>query len=122
MGHMMSHSTAATTFKSPATLTFTTTNWFTAQPVTVAGVQDSDPDGDVEYTITVDATGGDYNGLTADVTVTNRDDEVSNLTLTVDDPSVTEGDRKDKTRGEFTITLSAASASDVQVWYQVSNG
>ena len=112
-------------FSEPAnqiTLTFAPGDWNAPQSVTVTGVDDSDSDGDKEYTITMDATGGDYNGLTADVTVTNQDDEVSNITMSVDDPSVIEGDRKDKTPGEFTITLSAASASDVQVWYQVSNG
>ena len=107
---------------SDATLTFSTALWDIEQTVDVKGVQDSESDGDVTYSVTATATGGGYDGLTADVTVTNQDDEVSNITMSVDDPSVTEGDRKDKTRGEFTITLSAASASDVQVWYQVSNG
>lgn len=61
------------------TLTFTPTNWATPQTVTVTGVDDSERDGDVAYTIiTRPATSSDsnYNGLdAADVSVTNLDDE-----------------------------------------------
>ena len=59
------------------TLTFTPENWNTPQTVTVTGVDDSERDGDVAYTIiTAAATSSDpnYDRLdAADVSVTNRD-------------------------------------------------
>ena len=61
----------------PAALTFTPDNAMTPQTVTVTGVADSTPDGDVPYMIVTDpATSEDasYNGLNAeDVQLMNRD-------------------------------------------------
>jgi hypothetical protein len=65
---------------SPSSLTFTSTDWNTAQSVTVSGVDDVAPDGDVVYSIvTAPAVSGDpkYSGRSpADVEVTNQDDEM----------------------------------------------
>jgi len=64
---------------SPTSLTFTPGNWDQAQTVTVTGVDDSDIDGDVAYTIVTApaaSTDADYNGLDADdVSATNTDDD-----------------------------------------------
>ena len=67
---------------SSVSLTFTTGNWNVAQVVTVTGMDDSQPDGDVGFTVaTGDPTSADpgYNALTAtdvaDVVFTNTDDE-----------------------------------------------
>jgi len=67
---------------SVSSLTFTTANWNVAQQVTVTGVDDSQPDGDIGYTfVTGDPTSADanYNALTAgdvaDVAMTNVDDD-----------------------------------------------
>ncbi|MCP4747358.1 MAG: choice-of-anchor D domain-containing protein, partial [Desulfobacteraceae bacterium] len=64
---------------SPAVLTFTDSNWNTAQTVTVTGVDDSDLDGDVVFTIQTEAASssdGNYNGLDPDdVTGTNLDND-----------------------------------------------
>ena len=66
-----------------STLTFTAGDWSSAQTVTVAGVDDTETDGDQGYTVTLavdpaataDAT---YDGLgTVSVSVVNRDDEVT---------------------------------------------
>ncbi|NTV14957.1 MAG: hypothetical protein HGA96_13665 [Desulfobulbaceae bacterium] len=61
----------------PSSLTFTNTNWNTDQIVTVTGVSDGIPDGDVAYSIflgTTTSTDSLYNGLDpADVAVTNTD-------------------------------------------------
>ncbi len=61
------------------TLTFTPSDWDTAQTVTVTGVDDAEDDGDQGSTITLGAassTDTDYNGLDPDdVTVTNTDDD-----------------------------------------------
>lgn len=65
----------------PASLTFTTTNWSTAQTVTVTGVDDNDTDGDVSYTIKLGAatsTDSNYSGIDpTDVSVVNTDNETS---------------------------------------------
>ena len=66
---------------SPSGLVFTGANWDTAQTVTVTGQDDSLPDGNAAYTITV-AVGAsadpDYAGLTPiDIGVTNIDDETA---------------------------------------------
>ncbi|HNP30348.1 MAG TPA: FG-GAP-like repeat-containing protein, partial [Nitrospirales bacterium] len=65
---------------SPASLTFSIVNGTTPQTVTVTGVNDSEVDGNVAYTIvTAAATSTDpiYNGRNAaDVSVTNTDNDV----------------------------------------------
>ena len=67
---------------SSASLTFTTGNWNVAQIVTVTGMDDSQPDGDIGFTvITGNPTSADpgYNALTAasvaDVAFTNTDND-----------------------------------------------
>ena len=65
---------------SPATLTFTTSNWSTVRPVTVRAAQDSDAVDD-SATISHAVTGGDYAGVTVDsVVVTVDDDETADTT------------------------------------------
>ena len=70
---------------SPASLTFTAGNWNTGQTVTVTGVDDTDVDGDIAYTIiTAPAVSADanYNGFDpADVSVTNIDNDVHTAQL-----------------------------------------
>jgi hypothetical protein len=65
---------------SPASLTFTPADWNVPQTVTVTGVDDSEDDGHVAYTIlTGPASSGDltFHGLDpADVSVINADNEV----------------------------------------------
>jgi uncharacterized repeat protein (TIGR01451 family) len=72
---------------SPATLTFTSDNWETAQTVTVTGQDDDLRDGDVVYTIVVQpAQSGDpaFAGIDpADVTATNRDDSYEGVFYTI---------------------------------------
>ncbi len=68
---------------SPASLTFTTSNWDAAQTVTVTGADDAETDGNIAYTIVTAAavsTDFRYSGLNAaDVAVTNRDDDVASI-------------------------------------------
>ena len=56
------------------TLTFSTTSWNDAQTVTVKAEQDDDAAND-KVTLTHTATGGEYEGTTADLPVTVTDDE-----------------------------------------------
>ena len=80
---------------SPASVTFAPADWDTAQTVTVTGVDDALADGDVAYTVvTAPASSSDttFNNLDADdVSVTNQDDDVSALTLTIAPSEVSEG-------------------------------
>ncbi|MBF2755721.1 MAG: hypothetical protein ISN29_10770, partial [Gammaproteobacteria bacterium AqS3] len=58
----------------PTSLTFTTANWNTDQPVTVRAADDADA-GDDTATIDLTASGGGYAGITGSVTITVRDDD-----------------------------------------------
>src|SRR3989454_670972 len=70
---------------SPASLTFTSGNWNTAQTVTVTGVNDFVADGNVAYSIVTapaTSTDGGYSGMNAaDVGVTNTDDDAAVITV-----------------------------------------
>ena len=95
--------TAATV--SPATLTFTTSNWNTAQPVTVTGVNDStdNPGGGREVSISHAASSTDTkytisSGGSVEAMV--RDDDPTTVTLSSTAGNMEEGQTK-----EFTITL-----------------
>ncbi|MBP9717773.1 hypothetical protein KBD59_00545 [Candidatus Gracilibacteria bacterium] len=102
---------------SASTLTFTTTNWATAQTVTVTGVDDGADDGDVAYSIvTAAATSTDdtYNTMNAsNVSVTNTDNDVVGITLTESQGStnVTEGGDNDS----FIVILTSAPTSGVTI-------
>ena len=71
------------------TLVFTTGDWFTAQTVTVNGVDDEDAL-DESVTVTVTASGGDYGGETAEVEVSVADDDTVNLVVDRDSLSISE--------------------------------
>jgi len=63
----------------PATLTFTSANWNTAQTVTVTGVDDTLDDGDIAYSVTLTAASGDanYSGLTGTRSLANTDNDAA---------------------------------------------
>jgi len=101
---------------SPTSVTFTISNFNTAQTVTVTGADDSNWDQDVAYSvITAAATSSDtdYNGVDpTDVTVTNTDDEVPALIVSPNvGLSTTESGGVDK----FTAALNGQPANDVTV-------
>ncbi len=95
---------------SATSLTFSTTNWSTAQSVTVTGVQDDDAT-DETVTIALAASGGDYATLTGSVTVTVDDDDTVGLALSATTVSVTEGG----TAGSFTVALTTQPTAEVTV-------
>ncbi len=72
-----------------STLTFSTTNWDTAQTVTLAAVQDTDPNSE-EIAIDHAAQGGGYDGATARLVATVADDDVG---VVVDTDPDTPGDQ-----------------------------
>ena len=97
--------TPAAATVSPATLTFTTSNWNTAQPVTVTGVNDStdNPGGGREVSINHAASSTDTNYTISSggsVEVMVRDDDPTTVTLSSAAGNMEEGQTK-----EFTITL-----------------
>ncbi len=105
-----------------SSLTFTTSNWDTAQTVTVTGVNDDLDDGDVAYTIVTAAAvsdDGNYSGLNAsDVSVTNIDNETSVITVTP-----TSGLTTTEAGGTatFTIVLTSQPTADVTIGLTSSN-
>ncbi len=102
------------------TLSFTTTNWSTAQTVTVTGSQDTDA-AVGSATITHEATGGDYQKVAGDrvnVTVTDDDTASTVVTLSVNDTEVAEdssGEQMEVTATLDGATLGTATAVTVSV-------
>ena len=72
-------------------LTFTTSNWSTAQEVSVTGRDDDDTSNE-SAVLTHTAAGGDYAGLTAQVAVTVVDDDEPEIILSDTEVTVDEAD------------------------------
>ena len=100
--------TGAATVSGP-TLRFTTSNWNTAQTVTVRGVNDGDST-DETVTVTNTASGGEYAGVTASVTVTVDDDDTPGITFTPAARTIREG-----ATGTYDVKLNTAPTADVTV-------
>ena len=101
----------------PASVTFTSANWNSAQIVTANGQDDVLADADKAYSIITAAatsTDGQYNGLNpSDVSVTNTDNEVAGLTVVeIGGNTVTS---ESGTTQNFTIALDFEPESNVVV-------
>ena len=96
---------------SGTTLTFTTTNWATAQTVTVKAGQDDDGAADTA-TLTHTASGGDYANITVDLPVTVTDDDTAAVVLSETDLTVTEGDAAGSS---YTVKLATQPSGSVSV-------
>ena len=93
-------------------LTFTTTNWNTAQTITVTPVKDDNAAGET-ITLTHTVSGGDYAGIAADsVTVNLTDSDARNLVLSEESLAVTEGDA---TGVGYTVKLATQPSDTVTV-------
>ena len=90
-------------------LDFTTSNWAIAQTVTVTGVQDADTVGET-VAVELEATGGNYEGLTASVDVEVSDDDTAQLVVDPATLPVTENGT-----GAFGVRLSAQPTVTVTV-------
>ena len=79
---------------SPSSLIFETSDWDTAQAVTVTGADDAIDDGDVAWAVRLDPSSGDanYDGLSnVDVSVTTTDDDAApGVTLSLSPSSIAE--------------------------------
>src|SRR6185295_17650041 len=118
----LSSSNTAEGTVSPASLTFTSANWNTAQTVTLTGVDDFVDDGDIAYTIiTAAASSADsnYSGLNpADVSATNNDDDTAGFTITP-----TSGLTTTEAGGTatFTVVLNSQPTANVTIGLSSSN-
>ena len=101
---------------SPASLTFTTADWDTAQEVTVSAAEDDDI-ADGAATFTHSASGGGYDGIASEVRATEQDNDTPALSFTSTSVSVHEG-------GEATYSVSLAyrPASTVAVLLTRASG
>ena len=116
--------TAAVTV-SPATLTFTTANWDTAQTVTATGVEDgdlADETATISHMVTATGCAAAYpTGLSiASVRVSVEDNDTA--LFSIDSPRVAEGGAGDTPALEFTVTLSPAASVQATVAYADSMG
>ena len=98
---------------SPNTLTFTTTNYNSAQTVTVTGANDAVYDGNVAWNVVLNpSSSGDsgYNGLSdVNVAMTTTDNENA-PSFSINSPSVAEGD-SGSVNLVFTVTLSGTTST-----------
>ena len=93
-------------------LTFTTTNWNTAQTITVTPVKDDNAVGET-VTLTHTLSGGDYAGIAADsVTINLTDSDTRNLVLSRPSLTLTEGDAAGMT---YTVRLATEPSGSVSV-------
>jgi len=102
------------------TLTFTTTDWNTAQTVTITGVDDSIVDGDITTTLTATAsnTGGYAGTETSTVTVKNTDDDTNGVTIAQTGTTDGSGNLLTTEAGStstFTVVLDAEPTDTVTV-------
>ena len=102
---------------SPASLTFTPTDWSTAQTVAVSAAQDDDTRTD-RTTVSHAASGGGYGGVTvADVVVTVTDDDTAGVALSATTLSVDEGGS-----ATYTVALSTVPTGSVTLAPRVETG
>ena len=97
---------------SPATLSFTTSNWNDPQTLTVTAAQDSDTaDGSAVITHTASSSDSDYNGITiANVTAAEDDDDTVGVTLSTTGLTVPEGGT-----ATYTVRLATLPSATVLV-------
>ncbi|MCP4782778.1 MAG: calcium-binding protein, partial [Fuerstiella sp.] len=99
---------------SPTSIVFTASNWNVAQTVTVTGVDDNVQDGDVDYTVVIEAANSsdaNYSGSDpTDINLTNQDNEIPGIT--VSSPSGFTTDETGSTIS-FTIVLDSEPTADV---------
>ncbi len=97
-------------------LTFTTTNWSTAQTVTVLAAADGDTANDTA-TLTHAAAGGGYGSVTGDVAVTVTDNDTPGLVLDPTSLTVAEGGS-----GTYTVALATQPSGEVTVTVAGASG
>lgn len=103
---------------SPSSLTFTSSNWNSAQTITVTAVNDSKKEGPHSATIShsVSSSDGKYNGLSiSSVAVSVTDNDTPGVTLSAKNVSVKEGGAT----GSYTLVLNTQPAQVVTVTVKI---
>ena len=90
-------------------LSFNSDNWQDEQTVTIEGVEDPNPDSET-ITVLLSASGGDYEGKTASVSVSVKDNDVPDLDT--DPPAL---DVDENSTDTFTVRLTTRPSADVTV-------
>ena len=93
------------------TLTFTPSTWDVPQAVTVSATADEDAEDEAPETLTLRASGGEYDGITGAVTVTVEDTNQKGILLNPHSLELQEGGPA----GAYTVVLQSAPTSDVTV-------
>ena len=93
----------------PASLTFTTINWNTAQPVTVTAAEDADGNNDTQA-LTHTAGGGDYDTVTGTVTVTVTDNDPPGVRISTTTLRIAEG-----SQATYTVRLNTQPTGNVTI-------
>ena len=110
----VSRSGSADVTASPATLTFTPSNWSTAQTVTVRAAQDADAvndTGSIAHAVVAARSANEYDAVAvAAVAVTVSDDDDAGVTVSETTLTVAEGGN-----GAYTVKLNAQPAADVVI-------
>ena len=110
-GHDSADQTLSGTTLTNNRLTFTTTNWGTAQTITVKAGDDNNT-GNESVTLAHTASGGGYVTVTKDLPVTITDDDTADIVLSETDLTVTEGDAAGST---YTVKLATQPSGTVIV-------
>ena len=109
---------------SPATLTFTTTNWAAAQTVTVTGVEDNVDQGNRSVTITHTATSGDpnYGNISIPSVAATVVDNAPPAPATMSTVTITGGPSplREGTAAVFTVSRSGPVTAPLTVLLRVS--
>ena len=95
----------------PASLTFTTSNWNTAQTVTVTAVEDADGNNDIEM-LAHTASGGEYDSVTDTVMVTVTDNDAPGVTVSESALTV---DPEAGGTADYTVVLVTQPTADVTI-------
>ncbi|MBK8170953.1 MAG: hypothetical protein IPK60_11505 [Sandaracinaceae bacterium] len=106
----------------PASLTFSPSNWNMPQTVNVIGVDDSLDDGDVAYLIATGAATSvdtNYNGMTvSDVSVTNTDNDTAGVTVS---PTTGLTTSEGLTSASFAVVLNSQPTANVTIGFSSSD-
>ena len=104
------------------TLTFTTSNWNTAQTVTVTGVDDNLEDGNITYNIVTNITSDDSNydnQDVVDITLINEDNDGAGIVITQSDGSTQVSE--DGITDTYTVGLNTIPTADVNLTFTPNN-
>ncbi len=105
---------------SPATLTFSPSNWDTAQTVTVSAAQDADAVNDaasITHAVVAASSADEYDAVSvAGVAVTVADDDTAGVSVSETTLTVAEGNSS-----TYTVVLDAQPASDVVITVSSDN-